>query len=106
MKSRTLSFAPGRAAPGMTLAKSVPDRDGNTLLASGTVLTSELLDRLIRRCVETVCVQVLDTRDEQTIAGELRAASARVDAIFRGHGSPAREALRAAILSFRLESTR
>jgi hypothetical protein len=106
MKSRKLYFAPGRAAPGMTLARSIPDREGNPLLAAGTVLTSEMLDRLIRRCVETVCVLVLDTRDDETIAGELATARARVDAIFRCPGSPAKDELRAAILDFRLESTR
>lgn len=106
MKSRTLFFAPGRAAPGMTLAKACTDRDGNTLLASGTALSPEMLERLIRRGVQALCVQVIDPRDEQTIAAELRAASARADAIFRGPGSPAREELRAAILNYRLESTR
>ena len=106
MKSRTLYFAPGRAAPGMTLAKPIIDRDGNTLLAAATVLTSEMLDRLIRRCIETVCVLVLDTRDDETIASELATASARVDAIFRGPGSPARNDLRAAILNYRQDSTK
>ena len=106
MKSRTVFFAPGRVAPGMTLARAITDREGKTLLAQATVLDTEMLDRLIRRGVETVAVLVRDTRDEETIAEELRTAEARVGAIFRGDGGPAREALRAAILNFRLESTK
>jgi hypothetical protein len=105
MKSRTLCFPPGRIAPGMTLAKAITDRDGNTLLTAGTVLNLEMLDRLIRRGIETVSVLLLDTRDEETIAEELRAAQSRVEAIFRGDGSHARAELRDSILNFRLEST-
>jgi hypothetical protein len=90
----------------MTLARAVTDRDGKTLLAQGTILDSEMLDRLIRRSVETVAVLVLDTRDDETIAEQLHAAEARVHTIFRGDGSPARETLRAAILGFRRESTK
>ena len=106
MKSRNIFFAPGRAAPGMTLAKAISDREGHALLAAGTVLTAEILDRLIRRGVQTLCVQVLDARDDETIACELATASARVATIFRGPGSPARDELHQAILNYRLETTR
>jgi hypothetical protein len=106
MKSRTVFFAPGRVAPGMTLARATTDRDGKTLLAQGTILDSEMLERLIRRGVETVAVLVLDTRDEETIAEQLQTTESRVNTIFRGESSPARETLRAAILNFRLESTK
>lgn len=106
MKSRSIFFAPGRAAPGMTLAKAISDREGHALLAAGTVLTAEILDRLIRRGVQTLCVQVLDARDDETIACELATASNRVATIFRGPGSPARDELRQAILNYRLETTR
>ena len=58
MKSRTLCFAPGRITPGMVLAKAVVDHDGKTLLTQGTEFTLELVDRLIRRGVETVSVLV------------------------------------------------
>jgi len=98
-------FAPGRAAPGMTLAKAITDRDGHALRASGTVLTSEILDRLIRRGVETLCVLVLDARNDETIASELATARTRVEAIFRGPGSVAREELHQAILNYRLATT-
>jgi hypothetical protein len=90
----------------MTLANAITDRDGNTLLVSDSILDLEMLNRLILRGVEVVSVQVPDTRDEETIAEELHSASSRVETIFRGTGSPAREALHAAILNFRLESTK
>ena len=106
MKTRVMFFAPGRAVPGMTLAKAVIDRDGNTLLVAGTVLDAEMLDRLIRRGVEAVSVLVLDTRDEETIADQLSAAKSRVETIFRGTGNPARAELLTAILNFRQESTK
>ena len=106
MKSRTMCFAPGHTPPGMTLAKAVTDHDGHTLLTEGTVLEAEMLARLIQRGVETVSVMVPDTRSEEAIAEELREAMERIDAIFRNGGSPAREALRAAITNYRLESTK
>ena len=106
MKSRISYIAPARAAPGMELAKAVFDRDGHVLLAAETVLDAEVLERLIRRGVEFIAVLVLDARDEETIAHDLRLAEARVEAIFRGTGSPAREALRAAVLNFRQESAK
>ena len=106
MKSRTMHFAPGRVTPGMTLAKAITDRDGHALLASGTVLDVEMLDRLVRRGVESIAVLVLDTRDEETIASELVAPKSRVEVIFREDDSPARSALRAAVLNYRLESAK
>ena len=103
MKSRIICLAPGLVAPGMTLAISVTGHDGQSLLSAGTVLDSEMLERLIRRGVETVSVLLLDARDEETIAQDVNAAKSRVDYIFRGNGTPAREALRSAILDYRLE---
>jgi hypothetical protein len=103
MKSRTICLAPGRVAPGMTLASSVTGLDGQVLLSAGTVLNPEILDRLIRRGVETVSVMLLDTRDEETIALEIRAVQSRVEMIFRGSGSSAREELRSSTLHYRLE---
>lgn len=106
MKSRTVCLAPGRVAPGMTLASAVIGRDGHTLLAAGTALDGEILERLIRRGVETVSVAMDDKRDAETIAKELNAIEARIEAIFRGASSPARQALHAAILEYRREHTR
>ena len=106
MKFRTLCFAPNRITPGMTLAKAVSEHDGHTtLLTEGTVLDEEMLARLIHRGVETVSVLVPDHRNEEQIAEEQRLALARVDAIFREDGNPARAALRATITRYRLEST-
>ena len=103
MKSRTLYFPPGGIAPGMTLAKTIVDHDGHALLTEGTVLTLKMLDRLIRRGIEAVAVAVIDTRDDETIARELETSESRVNSIFRGPGSPARERLRATILNYRQE---
>ena len=104
MKSRTVCFPPGRVTPGMTLAKAASGRDGHVLLAAGTILDAEMLDRLIRRGVEIIHVLVLDTRDAETIASELEAADARINHIFREERSPAKEALRETIRAYRLES--
>ena len=107
MKFRIMCFAPGRTTPGMTLATAVIDRDGHTtLLTEGSVLDEEMLARLIHRGVETVSVLVPDSRSEEEIAEEQRIALARVDAIFRDDGNPARAALRTAITNYRLESTK
>lgn len=106
MKTRALCLSPGRVAPGMTLAKAITDRDGNTLLATATVLDSEMLDRLTRRGVEAITVLVDDPRDAETIASDLAMAEARVGYIFRGPGSQAREMLRQAILAYRQENAK
>ena len=103
MKTRSLCFAPGRVIPGMSLAAAVVGHDGHTLLAAGTVLDAEMLDRLIRRGVEAVHVLVVDARDEATIELETRAAEARVDYIFRQPGGLARAALKESVLAFRRE---
>jgi len=106
MKSRIICLAPGRAAPGMTLAAAVIGHDGLALLAAGTALDAEMLERLIRRGVETISVFVSDTRDPETIAMELRAAEDRVETIFRGGGSPARQALLEVVRDFRRQHTK
>ncbi len=106
MKLRTVCLAPGRAAPGMTLAAAIVGHDGHTLLAAGTLLAPEMLDRLIRRGVETLSVVLPDTRDEETVAMALAIAESRVRSLFRGKGSPAREALGAAILDYRRQQCR
>ena len=105
IKQRIMCLAPARATPGMTLARSITDREGHSLLAAGTVLDLAILERLIRRGVNTVSVLVPDTRDEDTIARELSSQQDRIALIFRGPGSPARDELRAAVLAFRIEAT-
>ena len=105
-KQRIMCLAPGRATPGMTLARAIIDREGSTLLSTGTVLDLAMLERLIRRGVDAISVFVPDNRDEATIADELRAVEHRVEAIFRRGGSPARDQLRAAVLNYRIETTK
>ena len=104
MKMRNVCLSPGLVTPGMTLTNAVNGRDGSQLLAAGTELEAEILERLIRRGVETVWVETRDDRDEQTIAMELHNAEERVATIFRGPGSPARQELQAVVLNYRRES--
>ncbi|MDR0578599.1 MAG: hypothetical protein LBI87_13985 [Candidatus Accumulibacter sp.] len=105
-KERILCLAPGRAAPGMALAKPVRDADGSILLTAETVLDPALLERLIRRGIRAISVRAPDLRDEETIARELADARARIDTIFRGPGSAARDQLREAVLAYRIEGAR
>jgi len=105
-KQRIMCLAPGRATPGMALARPVLDRESAVLLAAGTVLDLDMLERLIRRGVATISVLVPDGRDDETIARELLAVQDRIERIFRGPSTTARDALRAAILEFRTETTR
>lgn len=105
-KQRIMCLAPGRATPGMTLARAITDREGSVLLSSGTALDLAMLERLIRRGVDAISVLVPDNRDEATIANELRAVERRIETIFRGPGSPARDQLRDAVLNYRIEATK
>ncbi|SDI48673.1 hypothetical protein [Propionivibrio dicarboxylicus] len=104
MKMRNVCLAPSRATPGMTLTSPVNGRDGLPLLAAGTTIDGDTIERLIRRGVETIWVEIPDERDARTIAIELEAADHRIATIFRGRGSPAREALREAVIHYRRES--
>ena len=104
MKMRNVCLSPGLVAPGMVLANAVNGHDGQPLLAAGAELDADMLERLIRRGIETVWVATPDERDADTIALELRNAEARIATIFRGSGNPAREALRQAIQEYRRES--
>ena len=104
MKMRNVCLAPSLITPGMTLASAVSGRDGSQLLAAGAQLDADVIERLIRRGVESAWVQIPDERDDETLAHERRHAEARVETIFRGSGSPARAALHQAILEFRRES--
>ena len=105
-KQRVMCLAPGRATPGMTLARPITDREGSVLLSPRTTLDLAMLERLIRRGVDAISVLVPDHRDEATISEELRAVERRVETIFRGPGSAARTQLRDAVLHFRIETTR
>jgi len=106
MKSRTIHLPILSVVPGMALALPITDHAGRTLFAAGTELDAEMLDRLNKRGVESLAAQIIDARDTETIAQELLAAELRVRKIFRGAGSPARDALQAAILRHREEGAR
>ena len=106
MKSRIIHLPILSVTPGMVLALPIMDHAGRTLFAAGTELDAEMLDRLNKRGVETLAAQVIDTRDAESIDRELQAAESRVRKIFRGTGSPARDALQAAVLRHREEDTR
>jgi hypothetical protein len=106
MKSRIICLAPGRAVPGMTLAASIIGADKQTLLSAGTVLDSEMLERLIRRGIEAITILLPDTRDEETIARETEIAQSRVNYIFRESGNAAKDQLRTSILNYRMENAK
>lgn len=101
MKTRIVCLPPGLLQPGMTIAAAVLSPQGAVLLAAGVELDREHIDGLRRRALEAVCVSLPDTRDAATIATEQAAATARVDYIFRGDGSASRQALQAAVRTFR-----
>ena len=105
MKTRVICLSPSRVTPGMVLAAPIAGREGHDLLPAGALLDAEVIDKLIRRGIETLSVGVPDTRDEATIAEEIKRAQARVGFIFRGNGSAAREALHALLLDYRREHT-
>ncbi|MDR2614383.1 MAG: hypothetical protein LBC91_03565 [Candidatus Accumulibacter sp.] len=100
-----MCLAPGRASPGMVLAKPVYDRKGSILLTAETVLDSAMFEQMIRRDVKAISVRVPDLRDEETITRELDGIRARIDTIFRGSENAGRNQLRDAVLGYRIEST-
>lgn len=106
MKLRTIRLPILCAVAGMTLSAAIQDRAGRTLFAAGTVLDEDMLDRLNKRGIESLAVQIVDTRDAATIDEEVCTAQERVRHLFRGSGSSARAALQAALLAFRDASLR
>lgn len=103
MKLRQVCLAPGLVSPGMTLAIAVSGRDGHSLLEAGASLDTDMLERLIRRGIESLWVQIPDERDAETIALEIQTMEKRVDQIFRGAGSPARDELHQVVREYRRE---
>lgn len=101
MKTRIVCLPPGELLPGMIVATQVSGAQGSVLIAAGTTLDEAMLDKLKRRGVETLSVVVPDSRDEDTIAREVEEAIARIEFIFRGQSSPARDALRETLISYR-----
>lgn len=106
MKMRTVCLAPGRIPAGAEVALPVTGMGGKILLAPGAALDAQIVENLCRRGVEAVFVRIHDDRDEATVARELAEAKSRVNQIFRGEGSTARNELKAAVLYYRREATR
>lgn len=101
MKTRIVCLPPGQLQPGMIVATQVSRGQGAVLIAAGATLDASMLEKLKRRGVETLSVVVPDPRDEATIAHEVEDAIARIEFIFRGQGSPARDSLKEALTSYR-----
>ena len=76
------------------------------LLAAGAVLDLAILEKLMRRGIGAAFIQVPDTRDTATIAGELCSVNARIERIFRGPSNTVRDELRAAVQEFRSETSK
>lgn len=101
MKTRIVCMPPGQLAAGMIVAAPVNGPQGAVLLAAGAALDDHSLEQLRRRGVSFVCVSLVDSRNEDTIASEVAAAEARVGYIFRGEGSASRQALHQTLLNYR-----
>lgn len=101
MKVRTVCLTPWHVAPGIPLAKAALQRNGNVLLAAGTLLTEAHLNQLRERGIDLICVELPDYRSAEAVAQDMADAEARVSHLFRGPGSLAREELGEAIMAYR-----
>ncbi|MRR51127.1 MAG: hypothetical protein EG825_09480 [Rhodocyclaceae bacterium] len=101
MKVRTVCLTPWHVAPGVTLAKAALQRNGNVLLTAGTLLTEAHLNQLRERGIDLICVELPDHRSAEAVAQDMADAEARVNHLFRGPGSLAREELGEAIMAYR-----
>lgn len=101
MKVRTVCLTPWHVAPGIPLAKAALQRNGNILLAAGTVLTEAHLTHLRERGIDLICVELPDHRSAEAIGQDIIDAETRVTYLFRGPGSPERVELRDAIMDYR-----
>lgn len=106
MTRKTICLTPLRVVPGSRLARSVVRHDGRLLVAAGVELDRDLLAQLFERGIEFVYVETDDTRDPETIEHDVAVVRDRVDLLFRGPASEARDALRAAITTYRCEGAR
>ena len=101
MTQKEVCLTPQRIVPGSRLARAAKRADGNLLLTAGTELDRDQLAQLFERGIEFVYIEANDSRDEAAIARDVAAAEARVNHIFRGTGSEAREALHKAVARYR-----
>jgi hypothetical protein len=102
MKTRRLTLPVQEARPAMRLAADVRNASGGILLAAQAELTAESLAGLLRRGIDIVIVDILDTRTAEEIARELEQAEARIDHLFRRHiDDPEMLELKQAVLDYR-----
>lgn len=74
----------GKASAGMVLSDAILDRQGQVLLATGTVLTTATIAALARHDVTTVPIAIAGTASAQR---DVAAITARLDHLFRGDGA-------------------
>ena len=101
MTQKEVCLTPQRIVPGSRLARAAKRADGNLLLTAGTELDRDQLAQLFERGIEFVYVEANDSRDEAAIARDVAAADERVNHIFRGPGSEARQSLHKAVALYR-----
>lgn len=92
----------GKVAPGMVLSDAILDRQGQVLLAQGTVLTVATIGALARHGVTMLPIEVSASDLPQV---DVAAVRARLDHVFRhqAEGDTARAVLRGCIEQYRLE---
>lgn len=106
MKTRVVCVPTSIALAGLILARPPLDRDKHPLLSAGTELDAAKLERLIKRGVEFVFVDVEDTRTPEEVAIARQETLARLDEIFGPENEPPhseRRALKEVVRAFREE---
>ncbi|MFA7270228.1 MAG: hypothetical protein WC073_12855 [Sterolibacterium sp.] len=101
MKTRSICLSPGRLQPGMTIAAAILTRQGDELLPANCVLDESLIERIRRRMIHCIVVNVPDDRDPATIAHEIETEEKRLTYIFRGDSREERAELLSAVRLFR-----
>lgn len=94
-------LVPARARPGMRLLADVRVSNGAILLPAGTLLDDRAVQRLIQRSIEFILVAVPDDRSPTQQAQDVQAAELRLEHIFRGASTPARNLLRDSVSTYR-----
>jgi hypothetical protein len=103
MKMRRLTVPVSEAQAGMCLAADVRNPVGGAvLLAAGTELNEATLAGLRRRGIETVTLDVCDTRTDEEIARQINEAEARISHLFHRHrDNPGLQDLMQCVLDYR-----
>lgn len=101
MADRVVCVSTLALGPGVRLAQSVSRADGAVLLHAGAEIDVDQLRLLVQRGIDSVYVLREETRDPEQIESDVAAAAARVEFLFRGEGSTARQALAATLAGYR-----